>query len=111
MPNADAIGFIRDHEFRIKKYQECFDRIEGLFVHMRTAADQRMSKLRQEEANYRSGSLKMSPKEWLSKQQRETAQTQRIDRALRFFTKVLDGLRLIQISPAAASYEAPGEES
>ena len=65
MPNADAIGFIRDHEFRIKKYQECFDRIEGLFVHMRTAAEQRMSKLRQEEANYRSGSLKMSPKEWL----------------------------------------------
>jgi hypothetical protein len=111
MHNADAIGFIRDHEFRIKKYQECFDRVEGFFVQMRSAAEHRMSKLRQEETNYRSGSLKMSPKEWLVKQQRETAQTQRIDRALRFFTKVLDGLRLIQITPdATANEKSEGEE-
>jgi hypothetical protein len=78
---------------------------------MRSAAEHRMSKLRQEETNYRSGSLKMSPKEWLVKQQRETAQTQRIDRALRFFTKVLDGLRLIQITPdATANEKSEGEE-
>jgi hypothetical protein len=102
LPNSDAIGFIRDHEFRLKKYQECFDRIEGLFVHLRTAADQRMQRLRQEEINYRSGYLKMSPKEWLMKQQRDTSQTQGILRTLRYFTKVLDGLRILQSNPQAA---------
>ena len=102
LPNADAIGFIRDHEFRIKRYQECFDRIEGLYIHLRTAADQRMQKLRQEDVSYRSGTLKMSPKEWLAKQQRDTAQSQCILRALRYFTKLMDGLRLLQSSPAAA---------
>ncbi len=102
LPNADAIGFIRDHEFRIKKYQECFDRIEGLYIHLRTAADQRLQRLRQEEMSYKSGVLKMSPKQWLTKQQRDTAMTQIILRALRYFTKVLDGLRILQTTPEAA---------
>jgi hypothetical protein len=99
LPNADGIGFIRDNEFRLKKYQECFDRIEGLFVHMRTAADQRTQRLRQEEINYKSGVLKMSPKQWLMKQQRDIAQTQGILRALRYFTKVMDALRILQSNP------------
>ena len=39
--NADAIGFVRDHEFRTGMYQQAFDRIEGLAMHMRSAAEQR----------------------------------------------------------------------
>lgn len=109
LPNADAIGFIRDHEFRIKKYQEAFDRIEGLFIHLRTAADQRLQRLRQEEMSYKSGALKMSPKQWLLKQQRDTAQTQGILRALRYFTKIMDGLRLLQSNPAAAPSHEPAD--
>jgi hypothetical protein len=101
LPNADGIGYIRDNEFRLKKFQECFDRIEGFFVHMRTAADQRIQRLRQEEMNYKSGMLKMSPKQWLMKQQRDTAQTQGILRSLRYFTKVMDGLRILQSNPDA----------
>ena len=41
LPNADAIGFVRDHEFRTGKYQAAFDRIEAIFMHIRTAAEQR----------------------------------------------------------------------
>jgi len=109
LPNADAIGFIRDHEFRIRKYREAFDRIEGLYIHLRTAADQRLQRLRQEEMNYKSGVLKMSPKEWLTKQQRDTAQTQGILRALRYFTKLLDGLRILQTTPEAAPPKEPAD--
>jgi hypothetical protein len=75
---------------------------------MRTAADQRMQRLRQEEMNYKSGALRMSPKEWLTKQQRDIAQSQLILRALRYFTKVLDGLRILQTTPAAAPREESG---
>jgi hypothetical protein len=107
LPNADAIGFIRDHEFRLKKYQEAFDRIEGIFVHLRTAADQRLQRLRQEEMSYKGGVLKMSPKEWLMKQQRDTAQTQGITRTLRYFTKVMDGLRILQSTPNSESRNEP----
>lgn len=102
LPNADAIGFVRDHEFRTKKYQEAFDRIEGLFIHLRTAAEQRAQKLRQEDLDYRSGTLKMSPKAWMLKQQRDTALTQQINRALRYFTRVLDGLRIMMTAAADA---------
>jgi hypothetical protein len=109
LPNSDAIGFIRDHEFRIRRYQEAFDRIEGLYIHLRTAGDQRMQRLRQEEINYKSGILKMSPKEWLTKQQRDTAQTQGIVRTLRYFTKVLDGLRILQSTPETTPREEPSD--
>jgi hypothetical protein len=102
LPNADAIGFVRDHEFREKKYQEAFDRIEGLFMHLRSAAEKRTQKLKQDEQSYKSGTLKMSIKEWTTKLQRETAQTQKIDRTLRYFARVLDGLRVM----ITAAYEA-----
>ncbi|MBN2581012.1 MAG: hypothetical protein JXB10_18665 [Pirellulales bacterium] len=98
VPNADAVGFVRDHEFREGKHQEAFDRIEGLFIHLRAASEQRAQRLRREELDFRGGVLKMSPKAWLLKQQRETAQTQKIDRALRYFARVLDGLRITMTS-------------
>ncbi len=95
VPNADAIGFVRDHEFRTGEYQQAFNRIDGIFMHLRTAAEQRAQRLRQEDLNYHSGVLKMSPKQWMIKQQRDTAETQIIDRTLRYFARVLDGLRIL----------------
>ena len=37
----------------------------------------------------------MSPKEWMIKQQRDIALTQKIDRTLRYFARVLDALRVL----------------
>jgi len=42
--------------------------------------------------------LKMSPKEWQKKKQRDTLQTQKIERARRQFARVLDGLRIRIVS-------------
>jgi len=95
LPNADGIGFVRDHEFRTGKYQEAFERIDAFFMHLRSAAEGRQRTLRQEEHDYKSGILKISPKQWLLKQQSDAAQTQKIDRALRYCTRILDGLRVM----------------
>lgn len=95
LANADAIGFVREHEFRVGKYHEAFDRIEAIYLQLRTAADQRLQRLRREDLEHKSGVLKMSPKDWALKVQRDTAQTQVIDRAIRYFLRVLDGLRIL----------------
>ncbi len=108
LPSADGIGFVRDHEFRTGKYQEAFERIDVFFMHLKTAAEQRQRTLRQEERDYKSGVLKMSPKQWLIKQQNDTAQTQRIDRALRYFARILDGLRIMITSTADTPPQGPG---
>ena len=86
LPNADGIGFVRDHEFKSGKFQEAFERIDAFFMHLKSAAEGRQRTLRQEEHDYKSGILKMSPKQWLIKQQTDAAQTQKIDRALRYCT-------------------------
>jgi hypothetical protein len=95
LPNADGIGFVRDHEFRTGRYQEAFERIDAFFMHLKSAAEARQRTLRQEERDYKSGVLKMSPKQWLIKQQTDAAQTQKVDRALRYSTRILDGLRVM----------------
>jgi hypothetical protein len=101
VPNADAIGFVRDHEFREGKYQEAFDRIAPIQMHLKAAAEGRAKKLRQEEVDFKSNILDISLKDWLIKRQRDTAQTQVIDRTLRYFAIMLDGLRVM----IAASYD------
>jgi hypothetical protein len=108
VPNADAIGFVRDHEFRTGKYQAAFERIEAIFMQIRSEAEQRLRKIRQDELNYKSGVLKMSPKQWMIKQQTDTAQTQKIDRTLRYFARILDGLRIMITSAADAPPQGPG---
>jgi hypothetical protein len=100
LPMADGIGFVRDHEFRMGKYQEAFERIYAYFLHLKNAAEQRQRTLRQEERDYKSGILKMSPKQWLIKQQTDAAQTQKTERTLRYFTRMLDGLRIMIASNA-----------
>ena len=55
-------------------------------------------RLRAEELKYKAGVLKMSPKQWMLKKQRDTLQTQKIERARRHFARVLDGLRILVVS-------------
>jgi hypothetical protein len=98
VPAADQIGHVRDCEFRYGHHQIAFEAIERLYVGLRQAADTRQQRLRTEEIDYRSGVLKMSPKEWQQKKQRDTAQTNRIERARRHFVRVLDGLRVLILS-------------
>jgi len=95
VPNADQIAHVRDREFRMGKHQSALDVIERLYVKFNQALAQRQQKLRADEMDYRSGKLKMTPKEWQAKKQRDTAQTQRIERARRNFARVLSGLRVL----------------
>jgi hypothetical protein len=99
VPNADQIAHVRDREFRTGKHQTAFEAIERLFVKFNLVAAQREQKLRREEIDYKSGVLKMSPKQWQLKKQRDMLQTQKIERARRHFTRVLDGLRVLMASP------------
>ena len=98
VPNADQIAHVRDREFRMGKHQTAFRTIDRLSVKFNQAAAQREQKLRAEEMAYRAGTLKMSPKQWQLKKQRDTLQTQKIERTRRNFTRVLDGLRILIVS-------------
>lgn len=93
--NTHGIVDARNREFKVGRYQRAFDIIEILYKRFSTEADKRAQRLRQEETKYRSGKLKMSPKDWQSKKTRDTAETQRVERARRHFTHVLGGLRVL----------------
>ncbi|MBN1911113.1 MAG: hypothetical protein JW818_15310 [Pirellulales bacterium] len=95
VPAADQIAHVRDCEFRMGKYQRAFDTIERVYVKFTQAATKRQEQLRAEEIRYRAGKLKMSPKQWMQKKQRDNSQTLIIERARRKFAHVLDGLRLL----------------
>jgi hypothetical protein len=95
IPTADQIAHVRDCEFRMGKYQRAFDIIERMWVKFNQSVSQRRQKLRAEELRYRSGVLKMTPKQWQQKKQRDTAQTLNIERARRKFARVLDALRFL----------------
>jgi hypothetical protein len=94
--NADAIITVRDREFRFHKYQRAFDVIEGLHQQLSAQATRRQGELRRQEVQYKSGVLKMTPREWMDRQRRETEKTQKIDRARRQFARVLDGLSILR---------------
>lgn len=102
LPNTDQIAHVRDREFRTGKNQRALAIIDRLSVKLNLAATQRQQKLRAEETAYKSGVLKMSPKEWQLKKQHDTLQTQKIERARRHFTRVLDGLRILMVSESDA---------
>ncbi len=91
--NVDNIATVRDAEFRAGHYLTAFYNIERMHTELNAAAQQRQQQLRREQTAYRSGKLRMSPKEWNQKVARETAKTQSIDRALSQFRKVMAGLR------------------
>ena len=82
--------------------------IQGLYKQMDAGASRRQGDLRREEMQYRSGTLKMSPKEWALRQRRVVEQTQKIERARRQFARVLDGLNVLR---SAQAEESPAEET
>jgi hypothetical protein len=90
--NVDAIHSVCEHEFRAGRYRRAYDVIEGIYVQINTQAQRREGELRQQELRYKSGTLKMSPKEWMLRQRRETEKTQQIDRARRHCSRILAGL-------------------
>ena len=107
LANADAIIGVRQREFREGRYQKAFDIIEGLSQQLAAGAARRQGELRREEIQYKSGALKMTPKEWLLRQRRTTEQTQNIDRARRQFARVLDGLNVLRAQQEAAQTKGP----
>jgi hypothetical protein len=96
--NADAIMTARDREFRLGRYQRAFDVIEGLYLQLNAQVARRQGDLLRQEMQYKSGVLKMSPREWQVRQRQETEKTQKIEWARRQFSRVLDGLRVLQAS-------------
>jgi hypothetical protein len=98
VPNADTIITARDREFRYGRYQRAFDVIEGLYLQMNAQVARRQGDLLRQEMQYKSGVLKMTPREWQLRQRQETEKTQKIEWARRQFARVLDGLRVLRAS-------------
>jgi len=95
VPGADQIARARDREFRLGKYQEAFQLIEGMFGKFTAAALQRDQRLRREGVEIASGKLKLSPREMQAKRAKDNADTQKIERARSRFMRVLEGLRVL----------------
>ncbi len=96
--NADAIITARDREFRLGRYQRAFDVIEGLYLQLNAQVARRQGEWRRLEMQYKSGVLKLTPREWQLKQRQELEQTQKVERARRQFSRLLDGLRVLRAS-------------
>ncbi len=95
VPNADTIAHVRDREFRLGKYQQASQIIEGLYSKFAAAASQRTQRLRREDIDIASGRKKISPKELLAKRARDRAETQKIERTRNYFMRVMEGLRIL----------------
>jgi len=108
--NADAVAAVRDNEFRTKRYQKAFDVVEGLYMRLGAEAARRQSELLRQEVRYKSGALKMTPKEWLLRQRRETEKTQKIELARRHFTRVLDALTVMRVETPETPQIEPSED-
>lgn len=98
--NVDAIHSVSDREFRDGRYQRAFDVIEGVYLQINAQVGRRQAELRQQETQYKSGALKLSPREWLVRQRRETEKTQKIECARRHCARILDGLNALRASQA-----------
>jgi uncharacterized protein (DUF3084 family) len=95
VPEADQIGFVRDREFRMGKYDLAFQTIDGLFARLMASASQRTQSIAREDADIAAGRVKISPKDLQAKRSRDRMQTQEIERAKRRFQVVLEGLRVL----------------
>jgi hypothetical protein len=95
VPRADAISMVRDHEFPAGHYRRSLEVLEGLYAELNTHAERWAAGLRREETLFRAGTLKMSPKDWLLRQRRAREQDEKIGRARRHFTRVIENLRAL----------------
>ena len=107
--NTDAILSARDRDFRRGEYRKAYGVIEGLSKRFDTAAEQRKQTLAQEDVAYRSGVLKMSPKEWQAKLRRDRVNTLNIERTQSYFRRLLSALS-VMAAQAEAQTLPPGEE-
>lgn len=96
--DADQIGYVRDREFRMGKYELAFQTIDAMFTRFMSSAGQRTQNLAREDADISAGRIKISPKDLQAKRSRERAQTQEIERAKRRFQVVIEGLRVLMNS-------------
>jgi hypothetical protein len=96
--NTDAIVSVRDCEYGSGRYQQAIDILGTMCRQLEAQTSRRQGELRQEELRYKSGVLKMSPREWQIRQRRVVEQTQKIERARRQFARVLDGLNVLRAS-------------
>ncbi len=95
VPGVSTIIQLRDCEFRLGRYQQALQTMEGLFGAFTGAAQQRTQRLAREDAEIASGKLKISPKDLQAKRIRDKTTNDAIDRARGRFMRVLDGLRLV----------------
>ncbi|MGI9471303.1 MAG: hypothetical protein ACR2NZ_07230 [Rubripirellula sp.] len=95
VPGADQIGHVRDREFRMGKHDQAFQAIDSMFSRFSASASQRTQRIAREDADISSGRIKMSPKDLQAKRTRDRTQTQEVDRAMRRFQVVLEGLRVL----------------
>jgi hypothetical protein len=109
--NVDAIHSVCDREFRDGRYQRAFDVIEGIYLQINAHVQRRQGELRQQEIQYKSGVVKMSPREWMLRQQRETDKTQKIERARRNCSRILDGLTSLRAAAAEPPEESGAPET
>ncbi len=95
VPDADVIAHVRDREFRKGDYLKSFQLIERLNGKFSAAATQRQQRLKRDEIDIKSGKIRMSPKELQAKRVRDTAESQRVERARSKFVRVMEGLRVL----------------
>ena len=107
--NTDAIISARDRDFRNGEYRKAYGVIEGLSKRFDTAAQQRTQTLAQQDIAYRSGVLKMSPKQWQAKLRQDRVNTQNIDRTQRYFRRLLSSLSVM--AAQAEAQTADGTET
>jgi hypothetical protein len=105
--NVDAIHSTCDREYREGRYQRAFDVIEGIYLQINAQMARRQADLRRQETQYKSGALKMAPKDWMLRQRRETEQTQKIERARRHCARILDGLNMLRAAKAEQESSDP----
>ena len=95
VPGADQIAYVRDREFKRGQFELAFQTIEALYTQFTSAAAQRTQRLLREDADIAAGRIKISPKDLQAKRARDRTQTQEVDRAMRRFQIVLEGLRVL----------------
>lgn len=106
--NTDAIISARDRDFRRGEYRKAHGVIEGVAKRFDAAAQQRAQTLAKEELAYRSGTLKMTQRQWQAKLRRDRVNTLNIERAQSYFRRILSALS-VMAAQAETPTPPPGE--
>lgn len=108
VPGISIIIQVRDCEFRLGRYNKALQIMESQFSSFCGSAQQRVQRIKREEADIASGRVKISPKEAQAKRVKDNRDHENIERARTRFSRVLEGLRtLIHLAPG----EDPTEEN